>query len=40
LPLGTDDSCFSAWFQVGVLEVRVAGAAAVQAPKRIQIEGT
>jgi HSP20 family protein len=40
LPQGTDDSSISARFQDGVLEVRVAGAAAVQAPKRIQIEGS
>ncbi len=39
LPEGTDESNISARFQDGVLEVRVAGAAAVQEPKRIQIEG-
>jgi HSP20 family protein len=39
LPQGTDESSISARFQDGVLEVRVAGAAAVQQPKRIQIEG-
>ena len=39
LPQGTDESSISARFQDGVLEVRVAGAAAVQEPKRIQIEG-
>ncbi len=39
LPQGTDESNISARFQDGVLEVRVTGAAAVQEPKRIQIEG-
>ncbi len=39
LPQGTDESNISARFEDGVLEVRVAGAAAVQEPKRIQIEG-
>jgi HSP20 family protein len=39
LPQGTDDSKIHARFQDGVLEVRVEGAAAVQEPKRIQIEG-
>ena len=39
LPEGTDDSSITARFQDGVLEVRVAGAAAVREPKRIQIEG-
>ncbi|HSL01657.1 MAG TPA: Hsp20/alpha crystallin family protein [Rubrobacteraceae bacterium] len=39
LPQGTDDSRIHARFQDGVLEVRVEGAAAVQEPKRIQIEG-
>ena len=39
LPEGTDESAISARFQDGVLEVRVQGAAAVQEPKRIQIEG-
>jgi HSP20 family protein len=38
LPQGTDESSISARFQDGVLEVRVAGAAAVQEPRRIQIE--
>jgi HSP20 family protein len=38
LPQGTDDSRIHARFQDGVLEVRVEGAAAVQEPKRIQIE--
>jgi HSP20 family protein len=39
LPQGTDESSISARFQDGVLEVKVTGAAAVQEPKRIQIEG-
>ena len=39
LPEGTDESAISARFEDGVLEVRIAGAAAVQEPKRIQIEG-
>ena len=39
LPEGTDESSITARFQDGVLEVRVAGAAAVREPKRIQIEG-
>lgn len=39
LPQGTDESGISASFRDGVLEVRVAGAAAVQEPRRIQIEG-
>jgi HSP20 family protein len=39
LPQGTDESNISARFEDGVLEVRVSGAAAVQEPKRIQIEG-
>jgi HSP20 family protein len=39
LPEGTDESSITARFQDGVLEVRVTGAAAVQEPKRIQIEG-
>jgi HSP20 family protein len=39
LPQGTDESHINARFDDGVLEVRVAGAAAVQEPKRIQIEG-
>jgi HSP20 family protein len=39
LPQGTDESSISARFQDGVLEVRVAGAAAVQEPRSIQIEG-
>jgi HSP20 family protein len=40
LPQGTDESSIRARFQDGVLEVRVVGAAAVQEPKRIQIEGS
>ncbi len=39
LPEGTDESAISARFEDGVLEVRIAGAAAVQEPKHIQIEG-
>ena len=38
LPQGVDDSAISARFDEGVLEVRVSGAAAVQEPRRIQIE--
>ena len=38
LPQGVDESGISARFDGGVLEVRVSGAAAVQEPKRIQIE--
>ncbi len=38
LPQGVDESSISARFDGGVLEVRVSGAAAVQEPKRIQIE--
>jgi HSP20 family protein len=40
LPEGTDESNISARFLDGVLEVRVAGAAAVREPRRIQIEGS
>jgi HSP20 family protein len=40
LPEGTDESSISAQFKDGVLEVRVKGAAAVQEPKRIQIESS
>jgi HSP20 family protein len=40
LPEGTDESSITARFQDGVLEVRIQGAAAVQEPKRIQIEGS
>ncbi len=39
LPEGTDESKIHARFQDGVLEVTVEGAAVVQEPKRIQIEG-
>lgn len=39
LPQGTDEGGIKARFQDGVLEVRVEGAAAVQEPRRIQIEG-
>jgi len=38
LPQGVNESSISARFDGGVLEVRVSGAAAVQEPKRIQIE--
>jgi len=38
LPQGVDESNISARFDGGVLEVRVAGAAAAQEPRRIQIE--
>jgi HSP20 family protein len=38
LPQGVDESGISARFDAGVLEVRVSGAAAVQEPRRIQIE--
>jgi HSP20 family protein len=39
LPEGIDESKIHARFQDGVLEVKVEGAAAVQEPKRVQIEG-
>lgn len=39
LPEGVDESRVSARFRNGVLEVTVAGAAAAQEPKHIQIEG-
>ena len=39
LPQGVDEGSIHARFDGGVLEVRIAGAAAVQEPKRIQIEG-
>jgi HSP20 family protein len=38
LPQGVDESSISARFDGGVLEVKVSGAAAVQEPRRIQIE--
>ena len=38
LPQGVDESRIRARFDGGVLEVRVSGAAAVQEPRRIQIE--
>lgn len=38
LPQGVDESSISARFEGGVLEVRVSGAAAVQEPRRIEIE--
>ena len=40
LPEGLDESKIHARYVNGVLEVTVEGAAAVQEPKRIQIEGT
>ncbi|MDP8950988.1 MAG: Hsp20/alpha crystallin family protein [Actinomycetota bacterium] len=40
LPEGVDESSISARFENGVLELRIAGAAAVQEPKRIQIESS
>ena len=39
LPEGVDESKIHARFEDGVLEVVVEGAAAIQEPKRIQIEG-
>jgi HSP20 family protein len=39
LPQGTDESKVRARFEHGVLEVTVEGAAVVEEPKRIQIEG-
>ena len=39
LPESVDEDAINARFQDGVLEVRITGAAAVQEPKRIQIEG-
>jgi HSP20 family protein len=38
LPQGVDESKIKARFDSGVLELRVSGAAAVQEPRRIQIE--
>ena len=40
LPEGLDESKIHARYQDGILEVTVEGAAAVQEPKRIQIEGS
>ena len=40
LPQGTDESKIRARFEHGVLEVTVEGAAVVEEPKRIQIEGS
>lgn len=40
LPQGVDESGIHARFDGGVLEVRVSGAAAVQEPRRIQIEAS
>jgi HSP20 family protein len=40
LPQGTDESKIRARFENGVLEVTVEGAAVVEEPKRIQIEGS
>jgi HSP20 family protein len=40
LPQGTDVSKINARYEHGVLELTVEGAAAVQEPKRIQIEGS
>jgi HSP20 family protein len=40
LPQGVDESKIRARYEDGVLEVTVEGAAAVQEPKRIQIEGS
>jgi HSP20 family protein len=40
LPEGTDESKTHARYENGVLEVTVEGVAAVQEPKRIQIEGS
>ncbi len=39
LPQGTDESKINARYENGVLELTIEGAAAVQEPKRIQIEG-
>ncbi len=39
LPEGVDESKVKARFEDGVLEVRVQGAAVIEEPKRIQIEG-
>jgi HSP20 family protein len=39
VPEGVDESKIRARYENGVLEVRVEGAAAIQEPRRIQIEG-
>jgi HSP20 family protein len=39
LPQGVDESAINARFENGVLEITIRGAAAVQEPKRIQVEG-
>jgi HSP20 family protein len=39
VPEGLDENKIHARYKNGVLEVTVEGAAAVQEPKRIQIEG-
>ncbi len=38
LPEGIDESKINARYEAGVLELRISGAAAVQEPKKIQIE--
>ena len=38
LPEGIDESKINARYEDGVLEVRITGAAAVQEPKKIQIQ--
>ncbi|MDP8973449.1 MAG: Hsp20/alpha crystallin family protein, partial [Actinomycetota bacterium] len=40
VPEGVDESKIHAHYENGVLEVTVEGAAQVQEPKRIQIEGS
>jgi len=40
LPQGVDESKINARYEHGVLELTVEGAAVLQEPKRIQIEGT
>ena len=39
LPQGVDENAISARFESGILEVTIRGAAAVQEPKRVEIEG-